>query len=175
MYDLGERIRPELLHHAGQTSWSILEMPLDESKAIRQTIREKFAPSSGSGRFWTHFTGAYGRESVLNPEAWQWTEQFLADKPVFLLLDEGILPTIFQFESGHHLIAMLRRIGTWFEFYIGDPEGKFLIGFDHENALYTFGTAADWLTERCEDIFTMLNIEPTTIYVSTVAVECWGK
>jgi hypothetical protein len=116
--------------------------------------------------------------SVLHWQAWLWLGDFLKNQQdVILFFPEHRQAPSFRFHNSTDVIRTL-RFGMNLrpdEFYLTNAATDFLLFYDHEDALYTYGTVADWLSNLKAQIFTMARIERQELYVVDVQIADFGR
>lgn len=169
-------MRQAILDAAKLCQISVSELTPDTRESFRNQVIEKFAPGADRNRWlWDYLTTQYGSASVFGAQSWRLMADFMKDQPIYLFFSEDHEAAIFKFTNGNEVIQTLSTVTEIFsEFYLVDPSLNFLIGYDHEKSLYARGTAADWLNQRCTEIYRRLSIEPDTLFVSKIQMREWG-
>jgi hypothetical protein len=140
-----EPIRERLLGQAKRRKIAVEELTDEEITLVRTTLANQFTDGDQNVQLKYYPFDFH----ILEPDCWAWVIDFVQDLSDIVLIFLGSDRLNVKISNGSDLWQILFASGfcgyPQGEFAITDLSGSFLIVYDHENALYTLGSATDWL------------------------------
>jgi hypothetical protein len=158
-------------------AYSIIELPEARAEDVRKQLQSKYAYGELDGSP-LHFLDAWS--GVWSRDSWLWVDDFLKGTTgVLLFFDETDSRSMFNFRAALKWFTVLQH-GSYcarpnYEFYLSNASGDYLIFYDHEETLYTAGTAHDWLERAVTEIYDLIGVPPRALYVTNIQIGSFGK
>jgi len=121
------------------------QLSIAESKAIQQTIEEKFARPGTVNRLFERLIVSSG---IVNEQAWQWLRDYPESSSVVAFFEKRERSeSAFEFQSIRELVDAFYE-GTFYTIYITNFDCDYLLSYTDEQSIVTAGVAMDWVEAR---------------------------
>ena len=117
----------------------------EEKEFIKKTVKANYVRKDAKTSFSFFDRLDYSDMSGINiPDAWRWIKDFVANKEIIVFFNEGAAKEYIKLYHGGIFVDFYDE-SPLVEFYITDCAVSFLLGYNHSQCLFAFGTAGDWL------------------------------
>lgn len=118
----------------------------EEKEKIKSIIIKNYRDESAKrGRTLFDFLKISESVCVNDSDSWRWLKPFFVNKRaiVFFRYDDEKYVELFD---SSHFFEFYDNFAA-IEFYLIDPHGEYLCGYNHSHVVFTMGSAADWLEQ----------------------------
>src|SRR5262249_29584440 len=140
------RLTREVMEAAARIGCRANPLPDHALTDLRAQLTERFASGLRRIPMWEYFAES---SSVQEAKAWTWLAEFTAGKPLIMFFDPDEDRSGVAFDDGNCIGNVLGEC-TGFEFYLTNPEGDYIICFNHHDFLIGTGSAMDWINQKRE-------------------------
>ena len=117
----------------------------EQREFIKKTVRAKYVRKDAKTNFSFFDMLDYSNMSGINiPDAWRWIKDIVANEEIIVFINEGAAKEYIKLYHGGIFVDFYDE-SPLVEFYITDCAVSFLLGYNHSQCLFAFGTAGDWL------------------------------
>lgn len=143
----------EVLDILRELEISALELDVNRSNEIWDSIDNKYAGGSKKAFLWDGFACDYICSSHEN--SWKWIGNFVGDSRTVLMFLEYQKVRAFLFEKGIDIVEVIGETRSSLDIYITNEIYDYLLSYSHHDVLCACGTAKKWLQDyeeklRCE-------------------------
>lgn len=138
----------ELIDYCIEKNLSYRILSIEEIERVRNIIEKLYQRTTNYG--FSLFDMLKFDEMKFLPydescESWRCIHSFIENKRIIVFFYyKAKNEKYIELLNGDCFIAFYENAGLH-EFYIMDPNGAFLLGYNHSNCLFAMGDAADWL------------------------------
>lgn len=139
---MSKYVKNEVLTVARDLNISFEELNVEQvHQCYEALIKHGFIGSTEQFPLWEHLIE---RESICDPNAWEWLGQFVGDNKVLLILEPRDSETVLLLSNGADLVELLGN-SFHFVFYVCDTSFSYLLAFNDHDYLIGCGTSIKWI------------------------------